>query len=266
MFSEPIQYLAYIRDKCYESRYKIYAILVPYKLFLFFLFAAWTTNTSFDTFFTDFDENFTNHTVKIEEIQATLNNKLPDFNDVTSDLYRATITKSSNVIYWTIFIHAISSYICYIFGKFACKIKIQTFSFSLPINLTIPLTVSTLIVLCGLRNSNVCAFNDILPDYIFFHIPPADFLFGYIFKQFIWLWIFWQFSQTWVTRHLWRPKGMRNASTEKLFILPMYDSLIIDQSMAMNRRRDEYEEFVEIDVSPMSVPKSFKQLIFTLSG
>lgn len=42
---------------------------------------------------------------------------------------------------------------------------------------------------------------------------------------------------------------MRNASTEKLFILPIYDGLIIDQSLAMNRRRDEYEEFVDIEVS-----------------
>jgi chitin synthase len=42
---------------------------------------------------------------------------------------------------------------------------------------------------------------------------------------------------------------MRNASTEKLFIMPMYDSLIIDQSLAMNRRRDEYEELGNFEVN-----------------
>jgi chitin synthase len=144
-------------------------------------------------------------------------------------------------------VHVLSSYLCYIFGKFACKIQIQTFSFSLPINLAVPLTVSSLILLCGLRHADPCAFHDTLPDHVFFRSPPGDFLFGYVFRQFVWLWVAWMFAQSWITRHLWRPKGMRNASTEKLFILPMYDSLVVDQSMAMNRRRDEYEEFVDSD-------------------
>lgn len=29
------------------------------------------------------------------------------------------------------------------------------------------------------------------------------------------------------------------ASTEKLFVTPMYNSLLIDQSMSLNRRRDD---------------------------
>lgn len=246
---EPIQYLAYLKDKCYQSRYKIYAIVAPYKVFMFFSFAAMITSTSFSEFFDGFDGNFSNHTIIVEEIKATLSESLPDFDDITNDLYKGQIRGNSTAIWWILFVHAASSYICYIFGKFACKIHIQTFSFSLPINIVVPLTVSTLIVLCGLRQSDICYFHDSLPDYTFFKSPQNDFLFSYVFKYFIWIWVFWLFSQSWVTRHLWRPKGMRNACTEKIFILPTYDSLIIDQSLALNRRRDEQDDFITDEVS-----------------
>lgn len=245
---EPIQYLAYIRDKCFESRYKIYAIVAPYKMLLFFSFSAIITGNNFNELFDGFGGEFANHTIVIQEVRASLNERLPDFEDITNDLYRNEIRGNSSAVWWILFIHAMSSYLCYVFGKFACKVHMQTFSFTLPINLAVPVTVSVLIILCGLRHSNVCSFHETLPDYTFFKTPPSDFLFSYIFKQFVWIWIFWLFAQTWITRHLWKPKGFRNASTEKLFMLPMYDSLIVDQSMAMNRRREEYEELLMTQV------------------
>ena len=42
--------------------------------------------------------------------------------------------------------------------------------------------------------------------------------------------------------HIWFPKSTRLASTEQIFGSPMYSSLMIDQSLVLNRRRDgEYE-------------------------
>ncbi|KAG0723346.1 Chitin synthase chs-2 [Chionoecetes opilio] len=57
--------------------------------------------------------------------------------------------------------------------------------------------------------------------------------------QYAWVWLFWLLSQTWITLHIWTPKCERLASTEKLYVTPMYNSLLIDQSMALNRRRDD---------------------------
>lgn len=57
--------------------------------------------------------------------------------------------------------------------------------------------------------------------------------------QYAWIWLLWLLSQTWITLHIWTPKCERLASTEKLFVSPMYNSLIIDQSLALNRRRDD---------------------------
>lgn len=59
------------------------------------------------------------------------------------------------------------------------------------------------------------------------------------------MWMLWILSQTWIAIHIWQPRGIRLASTEKMFATPMYNSVLIDQSLAFNRRRDE--DVVEID-------------------
>ena len=43
----------------------------------------------------------------------------------------------------------------------------------------------------------------------------------------------------WITLHNWTPKCERLASTEKLFVNPYYNGLLIAQSIALNRRRDD---------------------------
>jgi len=58
-------------------------------------------------------------------------------------------------------------------------------------------------------------------------------------NQYAWMWLLWLLSQTWITLHIWTPKCERLATTEKLFINPFYNSLLIDQSMGLNRRRDD---------------------------
>ena len=49
---------------------------------------------------------------------------------------------------------------------------------------------------------------------------------------------FWN-TQGWITLHIWRPRCERLATTEKLFAHAFYNSLLVDQSLAMNRRRDD---------------------------
>lgn len=56
------------------------------------------------------------------------------------------------------------------------------------------------------------------------------------------MWLLWLLSQTWVTLHIWTPKCERLATTEKLFVRPMYDSLLIDQSLGLNRRCDDEKD------------------------
>jgi chitin synthase len=174
-------------------------IIAPYKIVLFFFGYLFLSPSQFIDYFTNFPSGFRNHTIKIEEIKPILNERLPNFDDVTSDLYSGEIFSSQTVIWIVLGVHVASSYLCYIFGKFACKVHIQVFSFSLPINLTVPITISMLIVLCGLRETDVCVYHGFLPDYVFFRMPQPNFFFTYIYKQFAWIWVFWLFSQSWVS-------------------------------------------------------------------
>lgn len=68
-------------------------------------------------------------------------------------------------------------------GKFACKIMIQGFSYAFPVNLTVPVTMSALIVACGLRHDDPCFFHSSIPDYLFFDSPDVNFLNNFITKE-----------------------------------------------------------------------------------
>jgi chitin synthase len=62
---------------------------------------------------------------------------------------------------------------------------IQGFSYSLPVVLTVPVTISLLVVFCGLKNGDPCAFDGELPGYLFFNEPPIYFLSEYLTVQVI---------------------------------------------------------------------------------
>ncbi|KAG8237767.1 hypothetical protein J437_LFUL017831 [Ladona fulva] len=111
----------------------------------------------------------------------------------------------------------LSAYLCYVFGKFACKICIQEFSFAFPLNLTVPVTIILLVAMCVQRAEDACAYYGAIPDYLFFDSPSIYLIQNFVFGQHVWLWLFWLLSQAWITLHIWTPKHDRVASTEKLF-------------------------------------------------
>ncbi|KAF0297192.1 Chitin synthase chs-2 [Amphibalanus amphitrite] len=124
-------------------------------------------------------------------------------------------------------------------GKFACKICIQPFSFSLPVSLAVPCSLSLLLLFCGMRADDACCFNDSIPSYLFFECPSGDYIDSFMTEDMVWIWAMWLLSQVWITTHIWFPTSFRLAPTEKLFVTPMYNALLIDQSLALNRKRDE---------------------------
>ena len=65
-----------------------------------------------------------------------------------------------------------------------------------------------------------------------------------LFWQHAWIWLLWLLSQTWITLLIWKPSIGRLMSTKVLFSLPGYESLFVDQSLAMNRRRDQGKELI----------------------
>lgn len=244
-----------MRETLTESRYYMYMFIAPWKIFVFFTTCAAFATHDFTDFFSKYGAGFGKHSIAVQEVQPIFSDSLPNFPDLSNEFLKTTKKATPNAIYWVLLVQVLSSYFCYTFSKFACKIQIQIFSFSFPVSLNVPVSVTLLMLFCGLREANTCAFHRAIPDYMFFKMPPIYLMLDYMIKEVVWIWLLWLFSQTWVTKHLWNPKSDKNASTEMLFVSPMYNGLLIDQSLAMNRRRDDCEDFVRKMVSILTVLK-----------
>jgi chitin synthase len=235
--------------------------MAPWKILAFFGMCVGLANHSFSDLFTNYNAGFGNHSIIVQEIEPNFMNGLPDFSDIISDLYKTEILSKPNAIYSVLLWQVGSSYLCYIFTKFSCKIQIETVSFAFPINLTVPISITTLIIICGVREANDCAFHGMIPDYMFFNASSIFYFGKFIFRDSTWLWLLWMFSQAWVTSHLWNPKSDKNASTEMLFVTPMYNGLLIDQSLTLNRRREESVGFVKIqEKAPEKEPEILNEI------
>ncbi|XP_074029888.1 hyaluronan synthase-like protein kkv isoform X2 [Leptinotarsa decemlineata] len=253
-----IKRLGKIKENFDQTRYFTYMFISTWKILCFLIcimFILLVREGEMGFFFTEFSEGFGAHPITILEIKPVLGGtSLPDISEIlpTGD---DTVVQSSDITpIYVLMINVLASYLTYIFGKFACKIMIQGFSYAFPVNLTIPVSVSLLITACGLRNGDPCFFHDTIPDYLFFESPSAAFLNDFIHHQHAWVWLLWLLSQTWVMIHIWTPKCERLASTEKLQVVPLYDGLLIDQSMGLNRRRDD-----EADVKPEDLEEIQKE-------
>lgn len=110
--------------------------------------------------------------------------------------------------------------------------------FAFPTNLASLGAVCLIVTLCAERNKDSCAFRNITSDYLFFEKFGKDF--GswneFLSSWYIWLWLTWLMSQIWITMHLWTTENERLALAEKIFSTITYDSLMIDQCLALNRR------------------------------
>lgn len=216
-----------------KGRYYIYLFLSPWKVFLFLWTAVIISQESVSDYFGDFVSGFTYHDITV--LQPTTIFSETTNNTVATEYTVSSVNKS---IVYVLLVHMLASYVCYVFSKFACKIRIQPISFSLPMNLAVPLTITLITVFCALREGNVCYFHNFIPDYMAFNSPPIYYMTTYLINEYVWIWFIWIVSQSWITSHIWSPVNQKNDSTERLFVTPFYCSLLIDQCLPMNRRRE----------------------------
>ena len=107
--------------------------------------------------------------------------------DANADAYelrlRAILYTVKNSPLWVLLIQIGSSYIAYIFAKFASKVQIQGFSFSLPLCAVVPTCATLLLSACGARAKDRCAFNGFMPDYVFYECPSVGDYFEYLWQE-----------------------------------------------------------------------------------
>ncbi|KAG5866370.1 hypothetical protein JTB14_021883 [Gonioctena quinquepunctata] len=225
-----------------NATYFSYSIVTPIKCIIFLsttLLIFWFREESVDFIFDDFSNIFGSHYLNISEIEPIIGTSGINYNDAISNGYG--IMKETTV--WTPllvwFINIFATYICYAFGKFSCKILIQTSGFALPINMVVPVLLTGLIAMCGNYNKDECFYADSIPPYLFFNAPSLTYLNDFIGHQHPWIWLAWLLSQAWITVHIWNNYDDKLTTTEILFFKPMYDAFLIDQSVALNRRRQK---------------------------
>ncbi|XP_011190169.2 chitin synthase chs-2 isoform X1 [Zeugodacus cucurbitae] len=249
-----------------RSKYQTYLYLSPGKIVVFSLIGFCFHGQPLKEYFSYFTKAWQSHDILVYRNAVSNESAFAERGlNYSSKIF--TIKTSVNTVIYIMLLQICSSYLCYVFAKFACKIKIQEFSFSLPLNLAGPASVAMTIWLTSLRGANVCALHAYLPDYMGLILSDQNKIFDSIISDTLWLWPIWWLSQLWITRHIWRPRNEKNAPTEKLFICPWYCAFLVDQCILMNRRiidlNDEYLTrkvcMTKVESSPSSVPSDINE-------
>ncbi|XP_076671625.1 hyaluronan synthase-like protein kkv isoform X6 [Andrena cerasifolii] len=253
-----VRSLGRVKKELRLTRYFTYMFMSVWKIVAFFISCLLILHMKGDTvghLFSMLSTAFGDHKITVSMVRSETSSTITDIADVLQIGDPISMDASVTTPIYVLLLQIFGAYFAYIFGKFACKILIQGFSYAFPVNLTIPVSISLLIAACGLRNGDPCIFHGTIPDYLFYESPPQYFLNDFVSKQYAWVWLLWLLSQTWITLHVWTPKCERLASTEKLFVMPMYDSLLIDQSMGLNRKRDDQPEVKVEDLAEIEKEK-----------
>ncbi|XP_018052916.1 PREDICTED: uncharacterized protein LOC108690240 [Atta colombica] len=253
-----IRSLGRVKKEMRLTRYFTYMLVSVWKIMAFFISSVLILHIKGDNvghLFSMLSNAFGDHKITVTSIKSINSGSLPDLSEILTGDITEVVNADFNTPIYVLLLQIAGAYFAYVFGKFACKILIQGFSYAFPVNLTIPVSISLLIAACGLRNNDPCFFHGTVPDYLFYESPLPNFLNDFVSKQYAWVWLLWLLSQTWITLHIWTPKCERLAATEKLFVVPMYDSLLIDQSMGLNRRRDDQPEVKVEDLAEIEKEK-----------
>ncbi|XP_076168647.1 hyaluronan synthase-like protein kkv [Ptiloglossa arizonensis] len=253
-----VRSLGRVKKELRLTRYFTYIFMSVWKIIAFFistLLILYVKGETVGHLFSMLSSAFGKHDIMVSAVSSDTTSRITDITNVFEIDDKIPIPASVTTPIYILLLQIFGAYFTYIFGKFACKILIQGFSYAFPVNLTIPVSISLLIAACGLRNNDPCFFSGTVPDYLFYETPPLYFRNDFVSKQYAWVWLLWLLSQTWITLHVWTPKCERLAATEKLFVMPMYDSLLIDQSMGLNRKRDDQPEVKVEDLAEIEKEK-----------
>jgi len=174
-----------MRKNIAHTRYFSYVFISIWKTLAFLatmLFSIWILGHNVGSTFSQFTSSFETHQINITEIRPPLQSGP----DIPGGSFLEEIIKeksSAYVVRHTLFLQILAAYVCYIFGKFACKICIQGFSFAFPVSLAVPVTLSLLISLCGLRSESPCFWESVLPQYLFWSCPKGEFISDFIGRE-----------------------------------------------------------------------------------
>ncbi|KAH8379500.1 hypothetical protein KR009_005325, partial [Drosophila setifemur] len=247
--------------RCSRSRFHTYLYLAPLKVIAFAGVGFLLHGQTFTEYFSLFLDAWRPHLITLVQIgvdpDALVLTQANSSIRASPSRYHFTMQSSPNAVVYTLAVQVASAYLCHIFGKFACKIKIQVFSSALPLSLAAPTTVCLATVLAQMRASDPCSLHGLMPDYLSLWALAGNLeeLGQRSLDLALWLWPLWWLAQVWTCLHIWQPHNDKNAQTEKLFVCPWYCGLLVDQCSMMNRRVVDWsEEYLAIK-SDLTTPR-----------
>ncbi|CAF0924460.1 unnamed protein product [Rotaria sordida] len=151
-----------------------------------------------------------------------------------------TNPKDRWIIYLTpMILKILSDMLCFYMGRLACKLCMQRICFALPITLVTPLALTILLVMCSVAPQSTVFIENFLFWSCYADYAKESFKWQVICGLFLW-WL----SELWIGGHIWFGKRQRLAFTERLFVSPRYCATLLEQSLMMNRRRNERDELL----------------------
>src|SRR5262249_37502745 len=153
--------------------YFTYIFISIWKIILIFiclLVSFYLTDGTVNALFSKFKESFTQHKILIQRDRSDLITLANTDQYIGIESETLEINSRPAMPIWFIVVQISVTWLCYVFAKFACKICIQGFSFAFPISLSVPVTISALIALCGVHFDNKCKISDFfIPKYLFWY-------------------------------------------------------------------------------------------------
>ncbi|KAL8576680.1 hypothetical protein ACOMHN_025155 [Nucella lapillus] len=156
-----------------------------------------------------------------------------------------------NDAFWVMLVQVAACLLCYSFAKTGCKVLLQVGSFALPLTIATPILLGAFISECetwGGNSSNSTLTTDSsnllgLPSYLFWTCEVGgsghNYLSTLLSTYYLPAAVLWWLSFIWVTAHIWFPSVERLVQTERLFVQPLYCGVFLEQSLILNRRRDD---------------------------
>lgn len=174
----PVKELGRLKDRLKKTRYFTYAFVSVWKMVLFLscmLLFLHLNGTHVLDLFSRVGEAVGPHNINVTETHhgggggggrgghalgggGGFGAGLPDVPGAQLLPDVVNVRSESTTPMYVLLIHVSSAWFAYVFGKFACKICIQGFSFAFPVILAVPATVTLMITACGLRNEDTCYF------------------------------------------------------------------------------------------------------------
>ena len=164
--------------------------------------------------------------------------KFPENSD---EFINWTVSTQIDVRYFypflVLLIQIVSTLMAYQSAYFALETRIGIWGFAVPMTFSPVILIPLLIFICNNVMQDNCYFNNYIPAAIFFSCSGHITYYTFFVENWIYFLAF--LSQAWITNHIWTKKSLKLAKAELIFDTPFYDSLLIDQSLLLNRRMDD---------------------------